>query len=277
MRNYHAPAVSPCRVAAALVALCFGAAPFSMAAPNWELALGGEHRSEHNAARDEFRHPRETLEFFGLKEDMTVVELSPGGGWYTEVLAPLLAESGTYYAAHYDVNGNGYRRRALGRYLQKLGENDDVYGQVMLTTLDAPTEVTIAPAGSADMVLAFRNIHSWMGSGVLAETLVAVFDALKPGGVFGVVQHRASDGRDEERMKDTAYISEDYVIAAARSVGFELADKSEINANPKDTAEWEGGVWELPPSLRGDEADREARMAVGESDRMTLKFVKPAS
>ncbi len=277
MRNYHSPVLSPRSLFGALVALCFGAAPFSMAAPDWEVALGGEHRSEKNAARDEFRHPRETLEFFGLEEDMTVVELSPGGGWYTEVLAPLLAESGTYYAAHYDANGNGYRRRALGRYLQKLGDNEDVYGKVMVTTLDAPAEVTIAPAGSADMVLAFRNIHSWMGGGVLAETLVAAFDALKPGGVFGVVQHRAKDGRDEERMKETAYISEDYVIAAARSVGFELADKSEINANPKDTAEWEGGVWELPPSLRGDEADREARMAVGESDRMTLKFVKPAS
>lgn len=243
---------------------------------DWDAALQGEHRSEKNAARDVYRHPRETLEFFGLEETMTVVELSPGGGWYTEVLAPLLADKGSYYAAHGSVNGGAYSRRALGRYLQKLGEDDDTYGKVVVTTLAPPSSVVIAPAGTADMVLAFRNVHSWMGAGVLAETFIAAYDALKPGGVFGVVQHRAKDGRDEERMKETAYVSEDYVIAAARSIGFELADRSEINANPKDTTEWEGGVWELPPSLGGDEADREARVAVGESDRMTLKFVKPA-
>jgi len=243
---------------------------------DWKTALQGEHRSEKNAARDPYRHPRQTLEFFGLREDMTVVELSPGGGWYTEVLAPLLAPSGNYYAAHYSVNGGSYARRALGRYLQKLGEDDEVYGKVTVTTLSPPSTVVIAPPGAADMVLAFRNVHSWMGSDSLAEVFVAAFDALKPGGVFGVVQHRAKDGRDVERMKDTGYVSEDHVIAAALSVGFELADRSEINANPKDTGEWEGGVWELPPSLAGDEADREARLAIGESDRMTLKFVKPA-
>ncbi len=243
---------------------------------NWEAALKGQHRSEKNVARDVYRHPKETLEFFGLKEDMTVVELSPGGGWYTEILAPLLAEKGSYYAAHGSPNGSAYSRRALGGYLRKLGEDEDTYGKVVVTTLAPPSSVVIAPAGTADMVLAFRNIHSWMGGDVLAETFVAAYDALKPGGVFGIVQHRAKDGRDEERMKETAYVSEDFVIAAARSIGFELAGRSEINANPKDTGEWEGGVWELPPSLRGDEADREARIAVGESDRMTLKFVKPA-
>jgi predicted methyltransferase len=251
------------------------AAPASYAELDWDMALKGEHRSEKNAARDVYRHPRETLEFFGLEEDMTVVELSPGGGWYTEVLAPLLADSGSYYAAHSSPNGSAYGRRALGRYLQKLGENNDVYKGVTVTTLAPPSSIVIAPAESADMVLAFRNVHSWMNAGVLAETFMAAFDALKPGGVFGIVQHRAKDGRDEERMKETAYISEDYVIAAARSVGFEFVDRSEVNANPRDTADWEGGVWELPPSLDGDEADREARIAIGESDRMTLKFVKP--
>ena len=208
---------------------------------------------------------------------MTVVELAPGGGWYTEVLAPLLREKGGYYAAHYGPNGRAYYRRSLGAYLQKLGENDDVYSGVTVTTLAPPASVVIAPPGTADMVLAFRNVHSWMRAGTLAETFVAAFEALKPGGVFGVVQHRAKDGRDEERMKATGYVSEDYVIAAARSVGFELAGRSEVNANPKDTADYPDGVWELPPSLRGDEANREARMAVGESDRMTLRFVKPAS
>jgi predicted methyltransferase len=266
---------SPCLVlVAALFALV---APVSHAELDWEMALGGDHRSETNAARDSHRHPKETLEFFGLREDMTVVELSPGGGWYTEVLAPLLADSGRYYAAHSSPNGGAYARRALGAYLRKLGENDEVYGGVTVTTLAPPESIIIAPAGSADMVLAFRNVHSWMGADVVSEVFRAAFDALKPGGVFGVVQHRAKDGRDEERMKDTAYVSEDYVIAAARAVGFELGARSEINANPRDTADWEGGVWELPPSLAGDEADREARLAVGESDRMTLRFIKPGA
>jgi predicted methyltransferase len=248
----------------------------ALAEPNWQAALSGEHRSEKNKARDIYRHPRETLEFFGFREDMTVVELSPGGGWYTEVLAPLLAQSGVYYAAHGSPNGSAYSRRALGAYLRKLGEDNDTYSKVVVTTLAPPFSVVIAPAGTADMVLAFRNVHSWMRADVLAETFIAAYDALKPGGVFGVVQHRAKDGRDEERMKETGYVSEDFVIAAARSIGFELAGRSEINANPRDTGEWEGGVWELPPTLAGDEADHEARLAIGESDRMTLKFVKPA-
>jgi predicted methyltransferase len=276
VRFSSTPRASRLRGLALAPVLALAAVAPAQAELDWTAALEGEHRSEKNAARDAFRHPRETLEFFGLREDMTVVELSPGGGWYTEVLAPLLAPSGNYYAAHYSVNGGSYARRALGRYLQKLGENDDVYGKVTVTTLSPPSTVVIAPPGSADMVLAFRNVHSWMGSDSLAEVFVAAFDALKPGGVFGVVQHRASDGRDIERMKDTGYVSEDHVIAAARSVGFELGGRSEINANPRDTGQWEGGVWELPPSLAGDEADREARLAIGESDRMTLKFVKPA-
>lgn len=260
----------------ALSLTVFSALPAS-AALDWSAALNGDHRDAKNAVRDEFRHPRETLEFFGLEEGMTVVELAPGGGWYTEVLAPLLRGNGVYYAAHYGLNSGAYARRSLGGYLKKLGVNDDVYGEVRVTALAPPSSVTIAPAGSADLVLAFRNVHSWMRAGTLAETLVAAFDALKPGGVFGVVQHRARDGRDEEAMKASGYVSEDYVIAAARSVGFELDARSEVNANPKDTADYEGGVWELLPALRSDAKDRNARAAVGESDRMTLRFVKPAS
>ena len=260
----------------ALSLTVFAALPAS-AALDWSAALSGDHRDAKNAVRDEFRHPRETLEFFGLKEGMTVVELAPGGGWYTEVLAPLLRGNGEYYAAHYGANNGAYGRRSLGGYLKKLGENDDVYGEVTVTTLAPPASVAIAPAGSADLVLAFRNVHSWMRAGTLADTFVAAYEALKPGGVFGIVQHRAKDGRDEEAMKATGYVSEDYVIAAARSVGFELDARSEVNGNPKDTADYERGVWELPPSLRGDAKDRDARAAVGESDRMTLRFVKPAS
>jgi predicted methyltransferase len=247
------------------------------AALDWERALKGAHRSPEAMARDEFRHPRETLEFFGLREGMTVVELAPGGGWYTEILAPLLAPTGHYYAAHYSPNGRGYYRRSLGNYLRKLGENEDVYGKVVVTTLAPPESAVIAPAGTADMVLAFRNVHSWMRAGTIADTFSAAFGALKPGGVFGVVQHRARDGRAADAMKETGYVSEDYVIAAARSVGFELDARSEINANPKDSADHKEGVWELPPSLRGAEEEREAKRAIGESDRMTLRFIKPRS
>lgn len=263
---------------ALLTALSVIAAPLTaQAALDWEAALEGEHRNPKNAARDEFRHPRETLEFFGLQEGMTVVELAPGGGWYTEVIAPLLKGNGRYYAAHYSPNGQAYYRRALGAYLQKLGEDEDVYSDVTVTTLAPPGSIVIAPSGTADMVLAFRNVHSWISGGVLAETFVAAYDALKPGGVFGVVQHRAKDRRDQESMKSTGYVNEDFVIAAAKSIGFELADRSEVNGNPKDTADHPDGVWELPPSLRGDAQYRAARVAVGESDRMTLKFVKPAN
>lgn len=275
MRFY--PSVSATISALALPMAMLVSIPQANAALDWDTALTGDHRSEKNSVRDPFRHPRETLEFFGLEDDMTVVELAPGGGWYTEVLAPLLHDSGRYYAAHYSLNGQSYSRRSLGAYVQKLGQDDAVYGNVTITTLAPPSAVVIAPAESADMVLAFRNIHSWIGSDTLAETFVAAFDALKPGGVFGVVQHRAKDGRDTDAMKSTGYVSEDFVIAAAKSIGFELAGRSEVNANPKDTTDYKGGVWELPPGLGGDDSDRDARIAVGESDRMTLKFVKPAS
>jgi predicted methyltransferase len=260
-----------------LIALSFVLALPASAALDWKAALSGEHRSDANAARDQYRHPRETLEFFGLKEGMNVVELSPGGGWYTEVLAPLMAGKGRSFAAHGSVNGGAYARRALGAYLGKLGEKDDVYGQVIVTELSPPTYLTIAPAGSADLVLAFRNIHSWIRAGSLEAVLGAAFTALRPGGVFGVVQHRGRDGISVDEMKNTGYVTEAFVIAAAEAAGFELAERSEINANPKDPADHERGVWTLPPSLTLGDTDRARYLEIGESDRMTLKFLKPGA
>ncbi|MEM9398345.1 MAG: methyltransferase [Pseudomonadota bacterium] len=254
------------------VCLCFPV--LSHAALDWETALDGDHRTGTNSDRDVFRHPKETLEFFGLKEDMTVVELAPGGGWYTEILAPLLRERGVYYAAHYDANGRSYYRRSLGTYLQKLGENDELYRSVKVTSLAPLDSMQVAPPESADLVLAFRNIHSWMRSDTLSETFNAAYAALKTGGVFGIVQHRAKDERSEEQMKATGYVTEQSVIAAAKAAGFVLDARSEVNANPVDSADYEGGVWELPPALRGDERTRAARLATGESDRMTLRFKK---
>ncbi|GAB3308017.1 class I SAM-dependent methyltransferase [Haliea atlantica] len=243
---------------------------------DWDAALAGEHRSEANRARDDARHPRETLEFFGLREGMTVVELSPGGGWYTEVLAPLLVDNGTLYAAHFGLNAPGaYFRKSLGGYLQKLAANHELYGPVVVTQLQPPAETTVAPAGSADLVVAFRNVHSWMRSDSLDAVFQAAHAALKPGGVLGIVQHRAEAGRSEEQMASTGYVTEAHVIAAAEAAGFTLDGRSEINANPRDTRDHPQGVWSLPPSLVGGDEGREGFMAIGESDRMTLRFRKP--
>ncbi len=248
----------------------------SAMALDWKTALEGEQRSDANKSRDEARNPQATLEFFGLSDGMTVVEISPGGGWYTEVLAPLLRGNGTYYAAHHSLNApSSYARNSLGKYLQKLAADQELYGEVMITQLLAPGQVELAPAGSADMVVAFRNVHSWMRADALDAILAAVYDVLKPGGTFGLVQHRAKGDIPVEQMKKTAYVPTEFVIAAAEKAGLELVDQSEINANPKDTADHPNGVWSLPPALRGDDKDRERFLAIGESDRMTLKFVKP--
>jgi len=244
----------------------------------WQTAINGDHRSAQNKARDEFRHPRETLVFFGLEAGMTLVEIAPGGGWYTEILAPLLKDNGQYYAAHYSANGpGGYYRKSLGHYLQKLGENDELYSDVVVTTLQPPGETVIAPAGSADIVVAFRNVHSWLRAGSTEQTMATIYSALKPGGIFGVVQHRAKAGTDMETMKKSGYVTERQLMDMADAAGFVLAGSSEINANPRDIANHPAGVWTLPPSLRLKEKDRAKYSAIGESDRMTLKFIKPQS
>ncbi len=245
------------------------------AAFDWETALTGAHRSEGNASRNEARHPRETLEFFGLVPGMTVMEVSPGGGWYTEVLAPLLKGQGTLIAAHYDPNGGAYSRRSLGGFLSKLGADAEVYSGVVVSALQPPMAMAPAAAGSVDLAVAFRNVHSWMRMNQAEAFFGAIYDALKPGGVFGIVQHRGLPGASVESMKDTAYVSEQQVIEFAELAGFELDSKSEINANDRDTKDYPNGVWTLPPVLREGEKDRERYLAIGESDRMTLRFVKP--
>ena len=242
---------------------------------DWTTALEGAQRSEANRARDVYRHPRETLEFFGLRGDMNVVEISPGGGWYTEVLAPLLMDEGALYAAAANLNPpHPYYRRSLGKYLQKLGDNNDVYKKVIVTQLQPPLSADVGPAGQADLVLTFRNVHNWMNAGTDAAVLGAAFKALKPGGILGIVEHRAKPGTSREAMIKSGYVTEDHVIALAESAGFKLLESSEINANPKDSANHPKGVWTLPPRLRMDDVDREKYLKIGESDRMTLKFVK---
>ena len=256
-----------------LAALC-GAAQADSAL---DSALAGEHRSEANRARDAYRHPVETLGFFGIAPDMTVVELWPGRGWYTEVLAPYLRDNGKLYAAHFPAQSKvEYYQKGLAAFKAMLAANPALYDRVVLTELGPPDSVAVAPAASADAVLTFRNMHNWMGQGNDVKVMQAAFAALKPGGVLGVVEHRAAANATAEQVKDSGYMTEEMVIKAAEAAGFVLEAKSEINANPRDTRDHPKGVWTLPPSLALGDTDREKYVAIGESDRMTLRFRKPA-
>lgn len=235
----------------------------------------GQHRPAANIARNRYRHPVETLMFFGIRPDMTVVEVSPGGGgWYTEILAPFLRDEGTYYAGSYDPQSEReYYRRNAARYEEKLAAHPEHYDRVKVTIFDPPGQVDPAPAGSADLVLTFRNTHNWLRNEGAAEAAFhGFYRMLRPGGVLGVVQHRARPGTPLDAAK--GYVTEAKVIELAEAAGFRLAASSEINANPKDTADHPEGVWTLPPALRLKEVDRDRYIAIGESDRMTLKFVR---
>ena len=244
-----------------------------------DRAMTGSHRPDANRARDKYRHPKETLLFFGLKPDMTVVEVWPSTGWWTEILAPVLKDRGQYYAAWFATQAKGapdfLKEREKG-FDAMLTGRPDLYGKVVKTALLAPEYVDIAPKGSADMVLTFRNVHNWAKAGNADAMFKAFYDALKPGGILGVKDHRAKPGTPFQRQIDSGYMTEAWVIETAQKAGFKLDNKSEINANPRDTADYPGGVWTLPPTLRNvSDADKPKYLAIGESDRMTLKFVKP--
>ena len=233
------------------------------------------HRSSENTSRDKYRHPIETLAFFGTRPDMTVVEIWPGRGWYTEILAPLLAEKGKLYTAHFSTNAKiPFFQKSLQQFQSKLTRNPDLYSKVTLTTLHAPDELEIAPAGSADQVLTFRNIHNWMRHNQALRVFKAMHKALKTGGILGVVEHRGLADQAQDPKAESGYVTEAHVISLAQQAGFKLLDQSEINANPKDNTQHPLGVWTLPPRLKLDDKDQEKYRAIGESDRMTLKFIK---
>lgn len=236
-------------------------------------AVKGDNRSDKNKARDTYRHPIETLRFFGFNEKMTVVEISPGGGWYTEILAPALKNKGQFYAAFYPDTGEDNYYSRTRRSFEKKMAGDDVYSKVKITDFTPRQANALAPAGSADLVLTFRNLHNWRDDGVKAVFKDA-FKALKPGGVLGVVEHRLPDGVEASK-RNAGYYSQASAVKFAKAAGFELEAASEINANVKDPADHEMGVWTLPPSFRLKDKDKSKYLAIGESDRMTLKFRKP--
>ena len=239
--------------------------------------IAGPQRTEANRVRDPYRHPQGTLEFFGLKPDMNVVEIWPGGaGWWTEILAPYLAEHGRYYAALPNPARNDEARRGNEAFAAKMAADPKLYNKVVTTTLDGDSD-KIAPDNSADLVLTFRYLHDWVPQGQAEPALRAMFRALKPGGIFGIEDHRAANDQPQDPQAKSGYLREDYTIKLVESVGFKFVAKSEVNANPKDTKDYPAGVWTLPPTLRLKDQDRAKYQAIGESDRYTMKFVKPAS
>lgn len=281
-------ALSPLLLAAALATGCASqppappAAPAESAAPDTatllDSAIAGDHRMPANAARDAARHPKETLLFFGLQPDMTVMEVWPGsGGWYTEILAPVLQDRGRLIAASWDpAMDNRFVQEGLKAYRAKLDARPDVYGKVEVVALHYPTAMKPVPDATVDMVLTFRNIHNWMPREAERPMLQAMYDALKPGGILGVVEHRAGTGAPQDPKARSGYVREDFAIDLIESIGFRLVDRSEVNANPADTRDYEQGVWTLPPTLRLGDKDRDRYLAIGESDRFTLRFEKPA-
>jgi predicted methyltransferase len=237
--------------------------------------VAGPQRTDQNRVRDPYRHPAETLEFFGLRDNETVVEIWPGGsGWWTEILAPYLAEHGKLYEALPNPAASDEARKGNEVFAAKMAAAPALYGRVITTTLEGDKDA-IAPDGTADLVLTFRNLHDWVPRGTAEGALRAFYRALKPGGVLGVEDHRAASDKPQDPEAKSGYLREDYTIALVESVGFKFAGRSEVNANPKDTKDYPAGVWTLPPTLRLKDEDRAKYVAIGESDRYTMKFVKP--
>ena len=249
-------------------------------AAKMDAVLAGAQRSDANRARDQYRHPKETLAFFGFGPGLKVVEITPGAGWFTEVLAPALKGDGKLVVAIVDPASAGsdsakaYYEKNNKAYADKLTADAASYGEVEVVSFDQKAP-SFGVAGSADAVYTFRNVHNFTNSGSDGAMFKAFFDVLKAGGTLGVEEHRANPGTDSATSAKSGYVTEDYVIKLATDAGFELVDRSEVNANPKDTKDYEGGVWTLPPSLREGDKDKDKYLAIGESDRMTLKFRKP--
>ena len=238
-----------------------------------DAAIAGNWRSPKNTARDQYRHPRETLTFFGVGPAQTVIEITPGGGWYSEILAPYLDANGHYIGALVKPSKpDGEAAGDQQAIAKKFAADPAHYGHATTIEFD-PKAPVLGPPASADVVLTFRNVHNWVMAGTQAAMFGAFFDVLKPGGVLGVTDHRAKAGAATDGQH--GYVTEQQVIDYATAAGFKLDAKSDINANPKDRKDYPQGVWTLPPTLQLGEAGKATYLAIGESDRMTLRFVKP--
>jgi predicted methyltransferase len=259
-----------------LIALGIGviaAAPVPAPDPALIAAVSDPARTAAFVARDKARHPAEELAFFGITPKMTVVELWPGGGYWTEILGPYLAKGGTYYAS---LNAPGDKEEDAGvqRWRARVAAQKDRLGTIHETMIGAG-HFDIAPPGSADLIVTFRNLHNVIDDGTADQALAACFKALKPGGILGIEEHRGRSDKPQDPKAKDGYVREDYAIALAKKAGFVLVGSSEINANPKDTKDWVDGVWTLPPTLSQKDKDREKYIAVGEADNFVLKFQKP--
>jgi predicted methyltransferase len=261
-----------------LVSLCITAAALAYAQtpdPLLAKAIADPVRSAKYSTRDKFRHPAEELTFFGLKPNMTVVEIWPGGGYWTEIIAPYLKGTGRYYAA-ITVRGESKEEDTItAAWRTRIEQQKDRYGTVTFTGL-GKGHYEVAPPGSADLIVTFRNFHNWMDGGYAEDALKGMYTALKPGGILGIEEHRGRNDQPQDPHAKSGYVRQDYTIELARKAGFEFVGASEINANPKDTKDYPDGVWTLPPTLSLGDKDREKYLAIGESDNYVLKFRKPA-
>ena len=243
----------------------------------FDKILNSDHRSQVNKGRDKFRNPKQTLEFFGLKPNSNVMEITPGRGWYTEIIAPIVKENGTFSSVIYEINDSSktYFKKLDKYYRSKLEQRPDIYSNVRLITID-PKNPKYNLNKKVDMVLTFRNVHNWAKAKSAESMFSFFFDSLKSGGVFGVVEHRAFNDTPIQEQIRSGYMTEKFVIELAKKVGFKFVSSSDVNNNPKDTKKHSGGVWTLLPNLRGvKESEKLKYSQIGESDRMTLKFLKP--
>ena len=280
LQRRHLLAAAPAVLLAATLPGCATGQGGSVSQPDAALqaALAAPHRSEANRARDPWRNPGPTLAFFGLKPGLAVVELTPGGGWYSEILAPYLRPQGRFYLAHFAADSaSAGQRRGRANFAERMAKAPELYDKAVLATLPTASGAPDVPAGSIDLVLTFRNVHNWVSEGTLDDKLRGCFVMLKPGGVLGVVDHRAAPGTSLDAMKKSGYVSEAFMEERARAAGFVLAAKSEVNANAKDSKDHPNGVWTLPPTFALKDVDRERYAAIGESDRFTHRYVKPAA
>jgi len=261
--------------AGVLGALTLPLAPACASDAALHAALAGPQRTAAHVKRDAVRHPQEELEFFGLRPDMSVVEISPGGGYWTEILAPYLKAAGTYTVAVAPADDPEAPAPGKDTYRQMLAADQATYGKVQVSEL-GKGHYAVAPAGSVDLIVTFRNLHNWVGEGYAPAVLEGFYRALKPGGILGIEDHRARTDRPQDPKADDGYVRQDYAIELAKRAGFEFVGSSEINANPRDTKDYPEGVWTLPPTLALKDKDREKYIAIGEADNFVLKFRKPA-